>query len=124
MGGTGTPRPGTRPLWRSAVLGVVAGLAVAFVGEAIRVLALGNFHAVLPGRVYRCAQPSPAELEALIKSHGIRTVINLRGSCPNFDWYRNQCRVANRFDVAHEDVSHSDTAHGDSHDDVPHGDGN
>lgn len=93
-----------RPLWRSALLGVAAGLAVAFLGEAVRVLVLGNFHAVIPGRVYRCAQPSPAQLEALVKSHGIRTVINLRGSCPNFDWYRNQCRVAHCFDVAHEDV--------------------
>ncbi|MBI5725639.1 MAG: tyrosine-protein phosphatase [Planctomycetes bacterium] len=38
----------------------------------------GNFHAVVPGQVYRCAEPSPRRLEELIRKLGIKTVLNLR----------------------------------------------
>lgn len=38
-----------------------------------------NFRAVIPQKVYRSAQPSPAQLKRWTRRYGIRTVINLRG---------------------------------------------
>lgn len=107
--GDAHPRAGSRrsSLGRAVLLGLLVGLATALLGEAVRVLALGNVHSVIPGRVYRSAQLSPDHLDRLIRRHGIRTVINLRGCCADFDWYREQCRVAHRLDVAHEDVCFS-----------------
>lgn len=37
-----------------------------------------NFHVVVPGKVYRSAQMSDADLETTIKDYGIRSVIDLR----------------------------------------------
>ena len=39
----------------------------------------GNFHVVVPGKVYRSAQPSPQRLRDWAREHKINTVINLRG---------------------------------------------
>jgi protein tyrosine phosphatase (PTP) superfamily phosphohydrolase (DUF442 family) len=63
-----------------------------------------NFHTLLPGLIYRSAQPSENDLETLIRKHGIRTVINLRGSCPPLDWYQDECRVTHRWNVSQEDI--------------------
>jgi protein tyrosine phosphatase (PTP) superfamily phosphohydrolase (DUF442 family) len=63
-----------------------------------------NLHTVLPGRVYRSAQLSAAELEQVIRGKGIRTVINLRGKCDLDDWYPGECRVTHDANVAHEDI--------------------
>src|SRR5262249_59889867 len=46
-------------------------------------------------------------LERLIQAYGIRTVVNLRGSCLGFDWYRDECRVTHALDVCQEDVCFS-----------------
>src|SRR5262249_41159099 len=72
--------------------------------EAVRVFFGANFHAVLPGRVYRCAQPSARALEELVARHGIRTVVNLRGCCDPFPWYLAQARATHRLDVCQEDI--------------------
>jgi protein tyrosine phosphatase (PTP) superfamily phosphohydrolase (DUF442 family) len=64
-----------------------------------------NFHVVLPGRVFRCAQLSPANLERLVKAHGIRTVVNLRSCGPPLPWYLDECRATHRLGVSQEDVS-------------------
>ncbi|HJT76752.1 MAG TPA: tyrosine-protein phosphatase, partial [Gemmataceae bacterium] len=96
-----------RPLWRSALRGCAWGLVLAVLLETLHVQALGNFHELVPGRVYRCAQPSPACLERLIRGHGIRTVINLRGRSDPQDWYMDECRVTQRLDIEHEDIAFS-----------------
>jgi hypothetical protein len=92
-----------RPL-RFVARGLLTGLLLAVVAEAVRVLAVGNFHAVLPGEVYRCSQPSPARMERLVRRHGIRTVVNLRGCCPSFAWYENECRATAAAGVCQEDL--------------------
>jgi protein tyrosine phosphatase (PTP) superfamily phosphohydrolase (DUF442 family) len=83
------------------------GLLLAILAETVHVLLGGNFHAVIPGEVYRCSQPSPAELETMIKRHGIRTVINLRGCCNPNPWYLDECRITHDLDVAQEDLCFS-----------------
>jgi protein tyrosine phosphatase (PTP) superfamily phosphohydrolase (DUF442 family) len=41
-----------------------------------------NLQVVVPGKVYRSAQPSPVLLEKWVKRYGIKTVINLRARKP------------------------------------------
>jgi hypothetical protein len=77
-------------------VGLTALAAVAAVaGEFVRVSAGPNTHAVVPGKVFRCSQPTPAGLRGLIDTHGIRTVVNLRGFCPlpKDGWYRDELAV-------------------------------
>jgi protein tyrosine/serine phosphatase len=40
--------------------------------------ACANFHTVEDARVYRCAQPDPADFRAWVESYDIRTVVQLR----------------------------------------------
>jgi hypothetical protein len=87
--------------------GVLAGLGLAFGLFVAYTLVGSNFHTVVPGRVYRCAQPSGPGLEELIRTHGIRTVINLRGCCDPEPWYLEQCRVTNRLNIDQEDLGFS-----------------
>ncbi len=44
--------------------------------------ACSNFHAIDGERAYRAAQPSEAQLTDWIETHGIRTVLRLRGARP------------------------------------------
>jgi protein tyrosine phosphatase (PTP) superfamily phosphohydrolase (DUF442 family) len=98
------PRP-KRGWRRRAVLGLLLGVGLAFAAEAGRILFWGNTHTVVPGRVYRSAQLSPADLRDFIRKHGIRTVVNLRGCCAGFDWYTDECRVTHELNVAQEDIT-------------------
>lgn len=54
---------------------------------------LSNFGVVLPGRVYRSAQPSPSFLAKTIHAQGIKTVLNLRGANPEESWYADERRA-------------------------------
>src|SRR5947209_7532135 len=96
-----TGRPRIRLLLSACALALLLPVAA----EACRVFFGRNLHAVVPGQVYRCAQLSAAELEDVIRSHGIRTVVNLRGCCAPFPWYLDECRGTARRGVSHEDVS-------------------
>ena len=78
MSGIRTGKPsklGThqRVLFVFLLLIVALGSYVAFS------LARGNFREVVPRKVYRSGQPSPAQLQQWARRHGIKTVINLRG---------------------------------------------
>jgi protein tyrosine phosphatase (PTP) superfamily phosphohydrolase (DUF442 family) len=66
-----------------------------------------NFRTVLPGQIYRCAQPTGDEIRAAIRKHGIRTVLNLRGSCDPTPWYLDECRAAASNGVSLEDFGFS-----------------
>jgi protein tyrosine phosphatase (PTP) superfamily phosphohydrolase (DUF442 family) len=94
-----------RPAWRRRLLRIclIAGLSI--IGfEAYQVFLGSNFHAVIPGRVYRSAQLSPDELEQKLRAKGIRTVVNLRGDCDPSPWYLEESRVTNRWNVCQEDI--------------------
>ncbi len=99
--------PPPRKRWaglRTVLAGILTGLALAAAGEAARVVAGNNFHTVLPGRVYRCAQLSGPALERIVRAHGIRTVVNLRGCGVPWPWYLDEVRVGHRAGIAQEDV--------------------
>ena len=50
-----------------------------FVDHAVLRLVWTNFHAVIPGKVYRCNHPTPARLRRAVRKLGLRTLVNLRG---------------------------------------------
>ncbi|VTS06030.1 tyrosine-protein phosphatase [Tuwongella immobilis] len=75
------------------------------VAELLRVVAFRNWHSVIPDQVYRSAQLSESALQEVIATHQIRTVLNLRGFCGDFDWYRAEMRATNAAGVSHEDIT-------------------
>jgi len=58
-----------------------------------------NFHTVIPNKVYRSAQPSPASLERRIKEIGFRSVINLRTSEAKASWVKAESKVTEAYGV-------------------------
>lgn len=84
--------------------GCALGLLLCVAGEIGNHLFGCNVHVVVPGSIYRCGQPTASDLERLVRACGIRTVINLRGFGDAQPWYREECRGANRLNLALEDV--------------------
>lgn len=52
-----------------------------------------NFVVLDAGRAYRSSQPAADQLEHIIDTYDIRTVINLRGANPGTDWYDAEAAV-------------------------------
>ncbi len=91
--GTGQPKEGTnlararqvratarRMATDRAELGFLIFVTIAVVGGSYgAMIARGNFHAVVPQRVYRSGQPTPEQLRAWINRYGLKTIVNLRG---------------------------------------------
>jgi hypothetical protein len=96
-----------RFLLLSLLRGVVVGLIGAVGAHFAWVLAVSNYHVVIPGQLYRTGQPTAEELRALIKKHGIRTVINLRGFGASANWYRDEARITSEMGVSLEDLGFS-----------------
>jgi len=65
---------------------------------------LYNFHWIVPGEAARSAQAYAGFLRAFLRRHGIRTIVNLRGSNPRFWWWRYEKRVTERSGVSHLDI--------------------
>jgi protein tyrosine phosphatase (PTP) superfamily phosphohydrolase (DUF442 family) len=93
-------------LTRRAIFGV-AGLAVGgpFLTWLGYVVLGPNRHTVIPGRVYRCSQPGPDDVARAVERFGIRTVVNLRGFSPEYDWYTAEARATAAAGVNQEDVT-------------------
>jgi protein tyrosine phosphatase (PTP) superfamily phosphohydrolase (DUF442 family) len=89
---------------RRLLRGVGTLALVALSAEGLRVYAFTNRHTIIPGIAYRSAQLSPDELDAEIRRHGIRTVVNLRGTCPDTGWYDGEARVTHQHNISQEDL--------------------
>lgn len=63
----------------------------------------GNFHAVIPGVVYRSAQVTPDRLRAYQGNRWHPSVINLRGENPGDAWYDSEIATASDLGIAHFD---------------------
>jgi protein tyrosine phosphatase (PTP) superfamily phosphohydrolase (DUF442 family) len=103
-------KPSTAPLRRWTLSGALTrgcllGLLLCLAVEIGNHLFACNAHAVIPGTVYRSAQPSGDDLGWLVRRYGIRTVVNLRGFRDSLGWYQDECRVAHRMNVSVEDIS-------------------
>jgi len=70
----------------------------------------GNFHEVVPGELYRSAQPSPERLAAYQREFGIKTIINLRGAKQGRGWYESEVAAARRLGIMHVDYRMSSSS--------------
>ncbi len=85
-------------------------LALNFLGVFLLVLAAaavyasclqltGNFHAVVPGELYRAAQPSKNEIIAYKAQYGIHTIVNLRGDNVGSRWYDDEVKTSKELGI-------------------------
>jgi protein tyrosine/serine phosphatase len=65
----------------------------------------GNFHVVAQGALYRSAQLTKVELEEVVRDHGIRSILNLRGAHPGDPWYDDEVAASEKLGVAHYDYA-------------------
>src|SRR6266568_3875273 len=106
---TASPSAGKRGAsWRKWMVraGVFAA-CLAFGFEAYRIFLGNNLHEIIPGQAYRSAQLTGKELERVVRTYGIRTVINLRGSCDPLPWFLEECRATHHLGVNQEDICFS-----------------
>ncbi len=105
---SGPQRPASRFSLLYAVLrGGLAGFVAAWAVELVAIFLGSNVHIVAPGAVYRCAQVPPAELERVVHTYHIRTVVNLCGCCDPLPWYQEESRATCRLGICQEDIGFS-----------------
>lgn len=94
-----------RRIRRAALFAVVSlGLTLATGGGLFAYWqAGGNFHEVEAGRYYRSAQLDAADLDRVIRQHGIRTVLNLRGANAGKPWYDAELATTRANGIVHLD---------------------
>jgi len=93
------------PRRSTVVRGVCAIALTLLLIETLRVTAFSNFHSVLGDRVFRSAQLSEQQVIDRAEKHGIRTIINLRGTCTDFEWYKSECRGTHACNISQEDIT-------------------
>ncbi|OLP58219.1 hypothetical protein BJF93_06235 [Xaviernesmea oryzae] len=81
----------------------LAGLLLAYGVYWGLLMAAGNFHVVVPGEVYRAAQPSAKDIASYQQNYGIRSIINLRGASVGRPWYDDEVAEANKRGIVHLD---------------------
>lgn len=69
-------------------------------------LILGNFHKV-DNNLYRSAQLFSFNMPYYIEKHGIKSIINLRGSSHK-DWYTEEKKIAEKYNITHFDYGFGD----------------
>jgi protein tyrosine/serine phosphatase len=94
-------------LMRSMKIGVLAlGMTGASAASYWGIIQYqGNFHTVTEGTFYRSAQLTKVELEAVVRDHGIRSVLNLRGAHRGDAWYDDEIAASEKLGVAHYDYA-------------------
>ncbi len=107
-----TTKPAPPPLprrswWGRLILISTAALLVWPLWQLGHMYLAGNIYEIIPGKLYRGAQPSPQALEKLIDRYQIRTVLNVRGCCYPDNWYVAEAEVCERRGVHLEDVCFS-----------------
>jgi protein tyrosine/serine phosphatase len=86
------------------LLASILSLAFGGIGLYFAALQLGdNFHAVVPGQLYRSAQPTAALIAEYQEKYSIKTIINLRGDNTGSDWYDAEVDEAKKLGIAHVD---------------------
>jgi len=58
-----------------------------------------NLHEVIPGELYRSSQLPPSHLELIVKSYGIKTIVNLSGYEPHYWVSQEEKRICDQYGV-------------------------
>ena len=74
----------------AVALGVVGGCGLGELDNYAPLTILDNFHTVAEAQAYRSAQLDAETLKLVLDTHGIKTVINLRGENEDALWYRKE----------------------------------
>lgn len=82
-------------VWKVAAI-VCASLGLAAGLYPLKLAATNNFHTVVAGKLYRSARPTAANVADWHARYGIRTIVNLIGSSPDKQWYREEKSAAER----------------------------
>jgi len=92
-------------LTRSLKVGVIAvGVTAGSIGSYWGLVQFhDNFHTVTEGAFYRSAQPTKDELQEVVRDHGIRSILNLRGDHRGQSWYDDEIAASEQLGVAHFD---------------------
>ena len=98
-----TRRPARRlGLGLAATAGAVV---VAAGGVWLAIQGDGNVHVLEPGVAIRAAQPSAARLDDIVRTYGVRSVVNLRGPNAGQPWYDEEMAASRRLGLAHVDIA-------------------
>jgi protein tyrosine/serine phosphatase len=81
-------------LLRNSIVAGLSILALLFLYRTSVFRIYKNFHEVEPGQLYRSAQLTGAELDEIIQTYNIKSVVNLRGEAPGQWWYDDEKTVA------------------------------
>ena len=76
------------------ILSAIGFLGLSWAAYAACLQLHDNFHTVIDGQLYRSTQPTSDQLSAYVRTHGIKTIINLRGNHSGAAWYDNEVTVA------------------------------
>jgi protein tyrosine/serine phosphatase len=90
-----------RKLWKYTGLNL-CGVTLLIGGYLGGLQLTDNFHEVLPGVLYRSAQPSATDITNYVRKYGIRMVVNLRGENDS-DWYRQEIAATEQANIEHLD---------------------
>jgi uncharacterized protein (TIGR01244 family) len=88
----------------AVLLGNVLSVGLGCAGLYLGALQVGgNFHTVVPGELYRSAQPTAAMIAEYGQNYGIKTIVNLRGDNAGSPWYDAEITEAKKLGIAHVD---------------------
>jgi hypothetical protein len=94
-------------LGRAVLIGAVLGVVLVVGWEVIYTLAGTNLREVVPGHLYRAAQPDRTVLTTAQQRYGVRTILSLRGVCDFESWYDTELRDAEELGLSLEVVGMS-----------------
>ena len=90
------------------VLAALLAACAACLGYQVYYVVLGkNLHEVVPGEIYRSAQLSGSDLRDAVAKYKIKTVVNLRGCCPETGWYQDEKAALKDLNVKKYDITFS-----------------
>lgn len=90
---------------KRVAVGVVVGLAAILLLLWYIGVFGGNVRTVTVGKVYRSAQLTGINLNVVLDTKKIKTVINLRGESPDAGWYQSEMESCRARNINHVDIS-------------------
>lgn len=96
-----------RTRWKHKLRPLVCVVAFFVVLEIIRITAGPNWHAVVPGEIYRSAHLPSDEILSVVHRFGIKTIVNLRDRCPWEPWYQDETKAVQAAGIGRCDVGFS-----------------